>query len=301
MANTNHTKLILPAELVPDGSKLKNGEEMNRAKVGAFYGSSLEWGVTAQLQYCNGKSLIAPADTELMQALKPKRVKGQFGALKEETTIISKKDLHLGKSVFELTDKEIIADLANKAEKVCSADFVTKTLQYVDSHGTSLSYEQLMNKFALSKEANARIQAEKDELIQKFGCQRSFRDGKWSSPEYPEELLKGLELLNNNVVAATGVNLIVTVSGVHTIAKDSNFFGGTMTQEQLDRLSSIYNYKECKTFYKGSLRRNKVIIPVQSVKQLKSIMSMFNTSTIGLAEWPDQMKKTAIHLVQDSK
>lgn len=277
------TKYVVPFKLIKEASgglvtdegqelKLRNGEEFTARQVGALYGSSIEFNVTATLTVSPAGDLLCPADSKIRQAMKPKKQYGEFAAFKEDSAVIAN-EVCLGRSIAELSSEDQIKWLSDEFDNF-NLSAVTKDFEYYDNHGKKLTYDQLMSWHDQNRPANKLVQDEKNALIEKFGCSRSFKDGKWVSPEYPEELLAGLKELNSKMKNPTGIFVNVTLTGVHTIAKDSKFFGGRLSQDQLDALASKLNYKEHSSFYSGKLRKRSISVPIQNEKQLKAVFGI---------------------------
>lgn len=277
------TRYVVPFELIKEASggkisdesqelKLKNGEEFTDRQVGALYGSSIEFNITANVTVSPAGELYCPADSSLRQKMKPKRQFGEFAAFKEDSAVIAN-EVCLGRSIAELSSVDQIKLVADDFDKLTMTK-VTDAFVYRDTQGQRLTFDQLMSWHNSNRSANKLIQDEKTQLIKEFGCAPSFKDGKWINPEYPEDLLSGLKEINRRLKSPTGIFVNVTLTGVHTIAKDSRYFGGKLEQDQLDELASKLNYKEHNSFYSGKVRRKTISIPIQNEGQLRSVFAV---------------------------
>lgn len=280
--------------------KLNNGDDFTAAMVGAYYGSSLEYNVSIHLQLANGGSVECPAQKQLQDSLKPKYADGEFGALKSETQDVKDSEKELGRCLVELATTEEVESVRKSIDRSMILNSLTDQLRYVDKTGKPISYTQLMWKRQERMETNRKIQAEKDKFILDHNLGPRLNEyGKLRKPEYPEFVLRELQRLNQGIWTATGVNLIITFTGLHTIAKDGNFVTGRLNQEQLDELASKYRYKETNSFYKGTLKSATISVPIQSIDHLAKAKNWLKN--VGAAvnnDWPESVKSTLKALVK---
>lgn len=280
--------------------KLNNGNDFTAAMVGAYYGSSLEYNVSIHLQLANGGCVECPAQKQLQESLRPKYADGEFGALKSETQDVKDSNKEIGRCLVELASTEDIESVRQSIDRSMILNSLTDQLKYVDKTGKTITYTQLMWKRHERMETNRKIQAEKDEFILKHNLgPRLNEHGRLRKPEYPEFVLRELQRLNNGVWTATGVNLIITFTGLHTIAKDGNFVTGKLNQEQLDQLASLYRYKETNSFYKGTLKSATLSVPIQTLDHLaKAKIWLKNVGAAVNNDWPESVKKSLMTLVK---
>lgn len=268
----NQKKYVIPANVLPEGAKLKNGEEMTPSMVGAFYGSSLEYNVSAQIRISNAGNALAPAHDDLKKLCKPKKQKGEFGAFKEDSEGWKSMDKELGKRIIELPTikdiREVTKDIDDFMVNIENLD-----QQFTLTDGRKVKASELNSLFLQYKEENSKLAASKRQAVRDHGAERKFINGRVVRPEYSQELMDELIALSKNQYSRTGVDLIITISGKHTIAKDNKFFSGTLTQEQLDELSDVLNYKDHNSFVSGKILRNRLVVPIQTVNQLRAVLA----------------------------
>lgn len=290
-------KFQINSALVPEGAKLKNGEDFNASMTGAYYGSSFEWSISAQIQYCNGEDRRCPAEQKLLDICKPKHQHGEFGALKDEVQNIGP-SREINRNIVELTSVEEVTSLADNLSGWSKG--LHRQLPYyegfIDGKRQAISADELMGWFKSRQEANALIQAEKTEYLKECGLEPTFNGRRWVSPKYSDSVLKELAKMNKKVSSPTGVNLIINISGIHTIARDEKFYTGSLDQNQLDELARKLDYSEHPSFYKGVVKRGRIAIPIQTVYQLNTLMKQLELAN-GLCyyKWPDKVKSSTVH------
>lgn len=291
----------LPASLIQDGAKLKNGNDMTPAMVGAYYGSSVELNVSIHIQKANGGNVECPADKALNEALRPKYAHGEFGAWKVDQNEVlpnSKKDV--GRVLIEVATPEEINVVRKSLDRMMTLNQFTAGLKYVDKAGKWRTYQDLVNARELHRTANSEIQTRKDKFLVDAGMGPVLVDGKLKRPKYTEYVISELDKLNKDLWTATGFNLVFTFTGIHTIAKDEGFYKGRLNQQELDSLAEKLDYKENNSFWKGSLRRNEISVPIQTLQQLRDAISWLGKlNNIWVTEWSEAVRGTEVRLVKE--
>lgn len=287
----------LPSGALPEGAKLKNGEEMNSAMVGAYYGSSYEFSMHSQLQICNGEDVECPADPELLKICKPKYAHGEFGAFKN-TEEIPGSEHEISKTIVELSSAEEIKAVRESLDQLNNIPSVLKGWKrfYKAKDGRNLGVEQILALQESHRANNDAIQREKNRFLEERGLGPYFNGKRLVNPEYPKDVLEEIKRMNKKVWTATGVNLIIQLSGTHTIARDGKYYTGKLDQAGLDNLASKLDYKEADSFVKGKLRNARICIPIQTIAQLKYILLELSTRVNCPDNWPEEVRKSAIRL-----
>lgn len=289
----------LPNSLVPEGSKLKSGSEMVPKMTGAYYGSSLEYSVHVFLQFANGKDIECPAEDALREIVKPKYAHGEFGAeIVSENQDFPESKREISRSVVELATIEEVRAVRQTIDRWVSPQQLTGQLRYVNRNGNTITYDQLLASQKTHKAGNDEVQKRKDKYLLDHNLAPTYVGAKKVRPALPDWALAEISKLNEEVWTATGVNLILQYSGIHTIARDSNFFTGSLDQAGLDALASKLDYKEYDSFLKGTLRNARLSIPIQSKGQLRTVLNWLQEHVGYPAEWPEEIKKSKITLVK---
>lgn len=292
------THYVIPAEVwnaSPQKFQSGDSDRCTDAAVGAFIGSSLELKVSVVGQLSNAGKIECPAHPSVRAKVRPKHRYGEFAALKEEvqdSTFV----VEGGHSLYELTTVEEIKSVDSALDRFVSTDF-GQQLKYSRPNGQQIGFSGLIKMREAHKGENQAVQELKDKLIEDHGCSKTMKDGKVVSPEYSQELLQELSRQNQNLWSATGVNLLIRISGKHTIAKDNNFVQGSLNQQQLDELAAKLNYKETEGFFKGSIRSRTLSIPVQSEDHIKKVLGAL-TEALTFKDFPEKVNKSAIRLVK---
>jgi len=293
-------KMVLPSDLIPEDAKLKNGEEMLPRMVGAYYGSSFELNVVAEIQISNAGLLECPADQQLRTYCRPPKRKGEFGAFKSETQSVAQKQL--GKSVFELKDEAEIRAVAKAVDNIFMVSGNTgKSLVYTDHNGHKISYAQLLQLRTAKQRDNDAVQAEKNALLGSRNCLPYMSNGVMVHPPWPEDVLQAIKAINQDKLwSPTGVNLKLTISGLHTIARDNAFYTGSLDQDGLNSLIEVLDYKEATSFFKGRVRNKSMTIPIQTLDQLKMLTKTFTEAGAVLAQFPSSVLNSRVVLARES-
>lgn len=298
MAKKKATVYQVPNSKVTQNSKLQSGEEFSPKMVGAYYGSSFEYNVSMRLQYANGKNVECPASEELTKILKPKYAHGEFGAeIASENQDFPASKREIGRCLVELATIEEVRQVRQAYDRLSIPTKLTTSLDYRNVYNQQVKYQTLFDKSVQMRQHNADVQARKDQAIREAGCAPVWKDGKKISPAYPQALLDTLSSLNNELWTATGVNLVITYTGLHTIAKDSKFLTGSLDQAGLDTLAGMLDYKEVESFWKGTLRSAQISIPIQNkghlnqaIKWLEEIRGQMNI------DWPTRVRDSLVVL-----
>lgn len=295
----------IPDNKIQPGAKLNSGDEFSSRMVGAYYGSSFEYNVSIHLQYSSGGQVQCPAEKQLQDICKPKRRHGEFGAeIARENNDVPSSRSELGRAVIELANLDEVRAVRQVYDRIVTIDNkLTEKLQYRESTGNVINYATLRSMAESHKETNRELQCKKDKAISDAGFARKVdANGKRIKQVYSEELLATLGKINESVWSPTGVNLVITYSGLHTIAKDNKFYTGRASQAELDDLASKLDYKEVNSFFKGSLRSANLSVPIQTVKQLKDAISWLKSVEVTLNDnWPKEVRDTAIKLVKSKE
>lgn len=291
-------KYLLPSDLVPEDAKLQNGDEMNPHMVGAYFGSSLELNITATLQKSNAGCLVCPAYDDLQNSVKPKKQKGEFGALKSETQSVAQ--YQLGKTLFEIktVDEAIACSKVIDELKGLNSEWYGN-LKFETTDGMIFNATQALMIREQHKSINQKIQKEKDSLIEEAGCKPQKLNGRWVNPEYPQDLLDKLAERNSHMFSVTGVNLLIRFSGQHTIAKNGAFYKSSVNSAELDRMFEMFDYKESNSFVKGKIKYGQISMPIQTLDQLKQITKTLTDRKVVCKNFPASVLESAIKLVPD--
>lgn len=290
-------KYFIPAEKLEGlPEKLQNGKtEFDSHMIGAFYGSSVEVSVSYSINKSNGDQKECYPDTALQDALTRKLRHGDFAALKSETQSVLP-EVTLARTIYEVKTLEEATAMRQTVDRFMSGNILANNLRYVTSQGQPLTYDQLMQLQASHKASNDELQKSKDKLIQDTGAVPTFYDGKWHRPQYSEELLNGLAAINRRVWSPTGYWLQLTFTVTHTIAKEGGYLTGSLTQDQLDEMASMLDYKETRSYWRGSIQRNKVSIPIQSLQHVTQVVKYVSDNHPAIKEWPKSVISSGIKL-----
>lgn len=303
------TRYVIPEDMLPMDAVLKDGETpFDAGMVGAYYQSSLEYGISVTPQYSNAGDLVAPVFDDVRKALRPSRPAGTFGALKSDyaDTAFS---FEAGRSIIELPTLE---DTLAVADSISNATGYGPTmagkdpkhgyasLTYQCKDGSKISYEQAVELQASFKEHNQAIQKQIDELIERSGYQPEYRNGRKVSKAYPQELISKIAALASQKKSITGFSLKIQITGKHTIAKQNGYLKSSSTPEQVAEMMSKLHYKDKTSFLQGIVRVGTLNIPIQSVAQLRQVIRILKTyEGLTLNKWPEHVKKTHIKLEKE--
>lgn len=303
------TRYAIPDDLVPIDGVLKDGETpFDAGMVGAYYQSSLEYGISVTPQYSNAGDLVAPVFDDVREALRPSRPAGTFGALKSDyaDTAFS---FEAGRSIIELPTLEDTLKVADSISNATGYGPVMTgnegqrgyhSLTYQCKDGSMITYEQAVLLQASFKEHNQAIQKEIDKLIEQSGYQPEYRNGRKVSKAYPQELISKIAALAAQKKSVTGFSLKIQITGKHTIAKQNGYLKSSSTPEQVAEMMEKLHYKDKTSFLQGIVRVGTLNIPIQSVAQLKQtirILKAYGTHTLN--SWPEHVKKSCIQLVKE--
>lgn len=280
------------------GDKLKNGNDFSDSMVGALYGSSLEYNISFSVSKSNGGDVLCPANSSLIKALKPLYQDGEFGAFKgQDGEDIISGTRELGRSVMELATEGEIRSVRKTIDRLMILNDVTQDLVYMGLNGQKYTYQQILDLHAQHKAGNAEIQRKKDQFLADNHCLPRYVDGKMVSPKYSDFVLEGLKNLNRDVWTPTGVQLVITFTGLHTIAKDGGFAISRVDQASLDALASSLRYKENNSFFKGTLKSARISVPIQSLEQYRKITGwLLDKGGLSNADWPQSVRETVVRL-----
>lgn len=289
-------KYFIPAQYLKDKpDKLANGNDFDPHMIGAFYGSSVEVSVSYSINKSNGESKECYPDTALQEALTRKLRHGDFAALKSETQSVLP-EVTLSRSIYEVKTIEEAVSMRNTVDRFMSSNSLGKELRYLAWNGQNLTFDQLMNLQASHRQANLDLQKDKNKLIAETGNLPYYKDGKRYRPQYSDELLEGLAEINKKVWSPTGYWLQLTFTVTHTIAKDSGYLTGSLDQQQLDEMASKLDYKETRSYWRGSIQKNKVSIPIQSLQHVNKIVKYVSEKHPCLTEWPKSVQDSLVIL-----
>lgn len=292
-------KYFIPApSLEGKPEKMQNGKDYDSHMVGAYYGSSVEVSVTYSITKSNGQVVECIPDTGLQEALSRKLQHGEFAALKSETQSILP-DVVLTKSIMEVQTLEEATQMRQTIDRYMVDNAFARQLYYYDRKGQKKTYNEIMMLHASHRAHNAQIQEEKKELIRKAGAEPVFVNKHFDRPKYSEELLDALKEKNRQIYSPTGYWLQLTFSVIHTIAKNSGYLTGSLSQDELDEMASLLDYKETKSYWRGSIRKNRISIPVQSVDHVRQIVNNVRSNSPIVKGWPESVIKTKIVLERE--
>lgn len=303
------TRYVIPDDLCPIDGVLKDGETpFDAGMVGAYYQSSLEYGISVTPQYSNAGDLVAPVYDDVREALRPSRPPGTFGALKSDyaDTAFS---FEAGRSIIELPTLEdtlAVADSISNATgygpTMAGKDHKTgySSLTYQCKDGSKITYEQAVQLQASFKEHNQAIQKQIDDLIEQSGYQPEYRNGRKVSKAYPQELISKIAALASQKKSITGFSLKIQITGKHTIAKQNGYLRSSSTPEQVTEMMSKLHYKDKTSFLQGIVRVGTLNIPIQSVAQLRQVINILKAyEGLTLNKWPERVRKTHIRLAKE--
>lgn len=286
----NKERYLIPQELIPGAATLQNGEPMKQTMIGAYFGSSAEVEVSYSITSSHAGNVIAKPYSDLVDKFANVPRKGEFAALKGESQILP--ETRFGERIIEITTPEQAVKMKDDIRRFMSPDNgLASKLSYMGSDGKQYPYRNVMLQYNAHVLDNKSVQAEKAALIKERGYEAQFIDGKKVSPEYPEDLLESLAELSKKQWSVTGYNLRLHFKIKHTIAKDSAFFAGSLTQAQLDELAQKFDYKEHSSFWSGKLGKADIAIPVQSMSQIREILDYVQDNHPIVKEWGESNRQ----------
>lgn len=271
----NKKVYFIPFEMLTGNEVLIDGQEFQPTMVGSFFHSSLEISCCGTPQYSNAGDILAPVHEDVCELMKPKLPYGTFGALIEDDTL-NEYRIESGRQLVELPTLEDMSILETKLTKTFGSQ-VYKVLddefKYQTRDGRQLTLQQAIHEQMSYRDHNDQVQRKIDELIEARGYMPTYENGVKRTKKFPDSLLSEIAQLAKQKKSVTGFNIKFQVFGKHTIATHNNYVGCS-NELKKHELESRVNYRKKGTFLQGNIRMDSIIIPIQSVKQLKRIKQL---------------------------
>jgi len=296
---TSRVKWALPPGKAKGVDSLSSGEEFSPKMTGAFYASSLEWNLVATPQYLNAGDLVAPRYSEVENIFKPKHPKGTFGSVVSDYDE-SEYRFDVGRSICELQTVEETVEVADSIG--LESGFYARLeecVSYTTPSGGRIGYKEAVALQASFREHNNRIQRQIEDLVIERGYGPRSINGKTVRQKYPEALVSEIAKLASQKKAITGFNLKIQVVGKHTIAKGRNYVQSSISDEDLASLRRRLDYLDKTNYVQGNVRVGTVVVPIQSVLQLKRVKELLLECGHTIpSRWPERVQASCIGLVR---